>query len=223
VTTGDGFLFERSDAAVCGPWMCDAPWVKANMTHGHEYRVRAGGLWPMRARTGLAEVKAKDLLSDVFYGEPIEYTNRMIGLTRHYGTRDPRDAQNAVNVLDGGARGPRRTSIWLLGWCVRGLYMISADGLPIEHFGRAGIVVQDWRFAVRIANVGLDTKDIGSLLDAAIERLPLCSTDVRPTFYMNASALGLLRDAGLRVEHYCDIPIREVAELRDDEPAVGKG
>jgi hypothetical protein len=213
--TDDGFLFERS-ATADGPWMCDAPWVKNNDRGGHEIFVRAGSIYPIRVRFGLARTRGKDLLREVFYGDTRERPEGMMGLSAMFGG----NGIDVGNVLDGGERGPGRTSVWLLGWCRRGLYMVSDDGNPVDHIGDAAIVVQDWRFVVRIANVGPSTTDIVGLLEEARIRVPLRSGDVRPMFYMNASALGLLRDAGRRTDCYCGIPIREVDELRDDEPAV---
>jgi hypothetical protein len=216
--TGDGFLFEYS-AVADGPWMCDAPWVRANGRLCHGVFVRAGGIYPMRVLFSLARIKAKNLLSEVFYGDTGGKLEGMMGLSAMFGG----NGIDVGNVLDGGERGPRRTSIWLLGWCSRGVYMVSDDGNPVDHIGDAAIVVQDWRFVVRIANVGPSTTDIVGLLEEAGIRVPLRSDDVRPMFYMNASALGLLRDAGRRTDCFSGIPIREVAELRDDESVVGGG
>jgi hypothetical protein len=79
-----------------------------------------------------------------------------------------------------------------------------------------GLVVADWRYAVRVANIAPGA-DLKSLLSRAIVRLPNYSGDrdkFRPTIYVNSRLLN-----HLPTNRHCGIFVRAV-ELREDEPRV---
>ena len=66
-----------------------------------------------------------------------------------------------------------------------------------------GLAVRDWRYAVRIANIGVPTlvsttttPDIISAMSRALDRLPTLK-GVRPVFYMNRTVYSFLRLQGL--------------------------
>lgn len=143
-------------------------------------------------------------------------------------------ATNGQNIIDAGGTGSDNTSIWFVGWGQKSVFGVfpkgSKAGLAHTDLGvgdafdanddrfRAymdlyewdnGLVVKDWRYTVRIANidvpdlVGLTgtqavtaATSIIKLMSRSIDRLP--TTDgVSPAFYCNRTVLSLLRIIGL--------------------------
>ncbi len=216
----DGFLFEDNDPAT-GAWQYDVPWVKASDRTAHEMLGR-GGLSVFRQRMTLGrDIKENDLLRQVLYGNPVANPGDMMGMSQYYNTMDPNKAQNAINVFDGGARSGPVTSIWFFGFGLRTIYMASPDGLPFPFLsiGDAAIIPVDWRYAVRIANVGVDS-DVVGLMRKARSHLPTLKRDLRPVFYINGSVAGLLKDMVNDPIGSVGSPIRVIAELRGDEEIV---
>lgn len=143
-------------------------------------------------------------------------------------------AVNAENILDAGGTGSDNLSIMLVGWGQKACFGVfpkgSKAGISHQDLGEIdafdanndrfrafadmwewdnGLVVKDWRYAVRIANV--DVPDLvaqsGSqaesaataiikLMSRSIDRLPN-TTSVKPAFYANRTALSHLRIAAL--------------------------
>ena len=154
---------------------------------------------------------------------PEEY----VGLANRY---NDTSAANGDNIIDAGGTGSDNMSIWLIGWSTNTIYTIfpkgSKAGLSHEDLGiddvddsdgnpfRAykdlfqwdnGLVVADWRYGVRIANI--DNSDlvgltgtqattaataIHKLMSRAIDHLPSI-TSVRPAFYVNRTLASHLR------------------------------
>jgi hypothetical protein len=130
---------------------------------------------------GLSQTWAETLI----YGNTVANRAQFMGLAPFYNTRSTSTALNASNVIDGGGRGTSNTSAWLIGWREGTFYMAFPrgwrEGLQMEDQGdvvpgfdnagnefkawrtyfrwRGGLVPQDWRNAVRIAN--LDTTAAG--------------------------------------------------------------
>lgn len=166
----------------------------------------------------------------MFYGSaanPKEY----VGFANRYGDLS---SANAENILDAGGTSTDNLSIWLVGWGQRSIHGVfpkgSKAGISHEDLGigdafdssdnrfRAymddwkwdhGLVVKDWRYGVRIANV--DVSDLAGqtgtqastaatavikLMSRAIDRLPTLN-DVKPVFYANRTLVSLLRIAAL--------------------------
>lgn len=111
-----------------------------------------------------------------------------------------------------------------------------------DHFGwDCGLTVKDWRYAVRIANLDLDTitkqastTDLEDLMIQAVERIQGLN-GVRAAFYMPREIRTLLRRqmvnnkspflsqdqyGGRRVTFFDEVPIRRVDALNIDEAAV---
>lgn len=143
-------------------------------------------------------------------------------------------ATNAQNILDAGGAGSDNSSIWLIAWgdnTVHGIFPKgSKAGLNHEDLGlddvtdasgnffRAykdlytwdnGLMVKDWRYAVRVANVDISELEgqsgsqaasastaIMKLMSRAIDRLPSTS-NVTMSFYANRTIVSLLRVAAL--------------------------
>lgn len=102
--------------------------------------------------------------------------DRIVGLSTRYSSLS---APNATNIIDAGGTGSSNTSIWLIVWgpnSVHGIYPKgSVAGLthkdvtteaPVQDANggkyqayqtkyqwKCGVVVKDWRYAVRIANI----------------------------------------------------------------------
>lgn len=158
----------------------------------------------------------------LFYGDP-SVPQEPVGLINYYNTKPVAGTEN--NVILGGAQGDDNTSIWLIGWgpdSVHGLYpqgskaglsetfkgvqtVEDGTGNKFEayrtHYGwDAGLVVRDWRCAVRVANIDLslavDNSDsavnILQALTKAIYKLPKKSGSVRPAIYMRKELITLL-------------------------------
>jgi hypothetical protein len=186
IEQGAGWLCEPEDAAN-GSWMGDAFWARANGRNAH--------LTTIRTQTGVAQiadalgrVTRASFLDQLFYGDGDG--DRMTGLSPRYSTMDPLQAQNAVCVLDGGGAGETVASAWLIGWGPRTIFIATPDGEPLVGAGEATMVVADWHFAVRVANIGSDVgaADLQRLLTIALHRFPRVGPPdkVRPTFYLNA-------------------------------------
>jgi len=139
-------------------------------------------------------------------------------------------AANAQNIIDAGGSGSDNASIWLVGWGANKVYGVfpkgSKAGLSHEDLGlgdafdsnndrfRAymdlykwanGLVIKDWRYTVRIANVDISdlvakattqaitaATAIDKLMARAIDRLPEM-TSVNPVFYVNRTVASHLR------------------------------
>jgi hypothetical protein len=166
-----------------------------------------------------------------FYGNPSTNPLGYLGLAPRYSSLS---GGNAVNILSAGGASTNNTSIWLLGWGDNSIFNIfpkgSTAGLQHRDLGEddvldanggtyralktlyswdQGMVVQDWRYGVRICNV--NTADlvaqattqastaatqIINLMARAVDRLPSIG-NVRPAFYMNRTVHSMLRIAAM--------------------------
>lgn len=165
----------------------------------------------------------------MFYGSasnPEEY----VGLSNRYSSTS---AGNGQNIISGGGSAAR-TSIWLLGWGDDSIYSVfpkgSKAGIEHKYHGETvlnstdgsgnevrkvvhsdqwkwkhGLVVQDWRYGVRIPNINT-TELLGltgtqavtastaiiKLMARAIDRLPR-TNGLKPAFYVNRTVASMLR------------------------------
>jgi len=175
---------------------------------------------------GMSQTDATTL----FFGSaanPEEY----IGFSPRY---NDLSAPNADNIIDAGGTGSDNMSVWLIGWGTETVYGIfpkgSTVGLTHEDLGiddvddsdgnpfRAykdlfnldkGLVVADWRYTVRIANI--DEPDlvgqtgtqaitastaIIKLMSRSIDHIPVVNS-VKAAFYVNRTLASHLRIAAL--------------------------
>lgn len=134
-------------------------------------------------------------------------------------------AENKVNVLDAGGTGTDNTSIYLVGWgqnSIHGIYPKGSQaGLIHEDLGKidafdanqnrfraygdryewkCGIAVPDWRYVVRICNIGVSglTKNASAgadLIDLMTQAQELIHslTGVQPAYYVNRTIRSFLR------------------------------
>lgn len=178
-------------------------------------------------------------------------------------------ADNSDNIIDGDGTGSDNASIWLVCWAPDTCFGIypkgSQAGLQMNDKGQLtkqnadgnggmyeiylthyrwdlGLVVRDWRYVVRIANIDRsDLKadassgaNLPNLMFEAVERLPLLKGNC--AFYMDRSIATKLRQqiaagvssstltteqvGGVRVTSFDGIPIRRTDKLAVDEAQV---
>lgn len=157
----------------------------------------------------------------LFYGNPGTDPRQYLGLSTRYGTIS--GAGNAQNIIDAGGTGTDNTSVWLIVWSDQTVFCTfpkgSIAGLQHKDLGEEsvqdanggwyqalrtlyqwdnGLVVKDWRYAVRIANIDVSNlvgessaADILKLMIRAIARVPSLRMG-RPVFYCNRTVKEML-------------------------------
>lgn len=160
--------------------------------------------------------------STMFYGNPATDPRQYLGLAPRYGTIS--GAGNAQNIIDAGGTASNNTSIWLVVWGPNTVFCPfpkgSQAGLQHKDLGeesvpdsagnfyqalrtlyqwKNGLVVKDWRYVVRIANINTANlvaesaaADLVKLMSRALDRVPNLSMG-RPVFYMNRTVFSMLR------------------------------
>ncbi len=129
----------------------------------------------------------QEVAKTIFYGDFADNTAAFQGLSPRYNTLDVEKAEVARNVVDAGGNGSNCTSAWLCVWGDLSLHMIypkgTTSGLRRDYLGRCpvvdddanefmgyktnyswslGLVVRDWRYVVRVANI--DVAQLDALL-----------------------------------------------------------
>ncbi len=172
------------------------------------------------------EAMSQQMATTLFYGSGAN-PEEFVGFANRYGDLS---AANAQNILDAGGTGSDNSSVWLVGWGQRTVMGIfpkgSKAGLSHEDLGigdafdsnndrfraymdhwkwKNGLVVKDWRYAARIANVDISdlvgqtgtqaltaSTSIIKLMSRLIDRLPSMS-GINPSFYVNRTVASHLR------------------------------
>lgn len=210
------------------------------------------------------EAMSQELASTILYGNQNLEPETFSGFA-------PRYTALGQNVLSGGGSGADNSSIWVVGWGAQTVFGVVPKGLPAgihhEDLGietvettagiagnrmrayrefwqwYAGLVVRDWRFVVRIANIDISVliansapADLTLLMTKALYRLPNM-TSGRVAIYMNrtvAEFLDIQRSdtvqsgGGITYENvdgktrmsFRGIPIRIVDSILETEAAV---
>lgn len=168
----------------------------------------------------------------MFYGNPASDPRQYLGLAARYGQLT---AGNGANIIDAGGTGSANTSIWLVVWGENTVFCPfpkgSQAGLQSNDQGQKtvtddnnnpyeayqthyqwknGLVVKDWRYIVRVANI--DTATFAAMsgtqsttavatnilhgMVRALDRIPNFQSG-RAAFYMNRSVFSLLRRLSL--------------------------
>jgi hypothetical protein len=205
--------------------------------------------------------------STLFYGSAAN-PEEFVGFSNRY---NDLAANNAQNIIDAGGTGADNSSIWLVGWgqnTVHGVFPKgSKAGIDHQDKGqvtlettagvagnrmeayrdywtwKSGLVVKDWRYAVRIANIDISvliadndgsTTNILELMLKALHRLPSMS-NVKPVFYANRTITQMLdiqamnksnlqlnagMEEGKRKVTLRGVPIRTVDALTEAEAQV---
>lgn len=156
-----------------------------------------------------------------FYGNTGTDPEQFTGLATRYS--DSSGPANAENIVDGGGVGSDNTSIWLVDHSDQGCYGIYPQGLmggiSHEDLGladafdgsnnrfraymdlwqwKAGMVVKDWRRAVRGANIDVSNliaessaADILEMMAIMVDKIPAGASNLR--FYCNRTVKTMLR------------------------------
>lgn len=157
----------------------------------------------------------------MFYGNVATDAKSYTGLATRYSATS---AGNGQNIILGGGAGSDNTSIYLVGWGEDTVFCPfpkgSTAGLSHQDLGeesvqdasgnwyqalrslyqwKNGLVVRDWRYVVRIANIDISNlvgessaADIVKLMSRALDRIPNLN-GCRPAFYMNRTVYSMLR------------------------------
>jgi hypothetical protein len=188
----------------------------------------SGNVNRYRMQQSLTHMEAmnQEMATTMFYGDTGVTSSAFVGLSGRY--TNISSAPNSANVLTcSGSTAAQQTSVWLVGWgpetvfctypegSIAGLHHRNlgeqtayfADGTRMQVYSDIfnwsnGIVVKDWRYAVRICNIDLvplsnlsqasalndqspsSTVNVLHRMASAISRIPnlgMC----RPAFYMN--------------------------------------
>lgn len=214
------------------------------------------------------EAMNNEMASTLFYGNSAIDPEEFSGFNIRYSSLS---AANGQNIVDAGGTQSDNSSIYLVVWgdqTVHGIYPKgSKAGLDHEDLGlttvetsaavggsrmrayqdrwqwKCGLVLKDWRYAVRICNIDISNlvaqssnADLTEAMIKAMYRIPQLGAG-KPVFYMNRTCLEFLdiqrRDAvstggqlsyevvdGKRVASFRGIPIRVVDALLETESRV---
>ena len=186
--------------------------------------------------TAFLEAMNQTQATTLFYGNPATDPKQFLGLAARYSSLS---ASNAQNILSAGGSGSDNTSIYLVVWGDNTVYcpfpkgskaglihedlgeqtVYNSDGTRLQAYAtryqwKNGLVVKDWRYVVRIANI--DVSDlvgqtgtqastaataIIKLMARALYRIPNMAMG-RAAFYMNRTVHSGLSVAALYKSQY---------------------
>ena len=180
------------------------------------------------ADEGMAFLEAMEqqMATTLFYGSAAN-PEQFVGFAPRY---NDLSATNAQNIISAGGSGSDNSSIWLVGWGQRTIFGVfpkgSTAGVSHQDLGEGdafdsnndrfraymalwkwknGLVVKDWRYAVRIPNIDISdlvakattqaitaATAIDKLMARAIDRIPKGNT-AKLSFYVNRTVASHLR------------------------------
>lgn len=190
------------------------------------------------------------------YGDTALHPERFLGLTGRFNSLEHE------NIIDCGGVGNKCTSMWLVCWSDETVHMTfpkgSTAGLTSNFLGevtleddsggkyqgfrshyqwKPGLVVRDWRYIVRLANI--DVSDLENVtmvnnLIRAINRLPAtnagknvlyCNRDIHTALSIEATnkknvMLSIDNWDGKQVTSFQGIPLRKVDQILSTEAAL---
>jgi len=176
--------------------------------------------------SSFVEAMGQSQATTLIYGSasnPEEY----VGFANRYSDKS---AANGDNILDAGGTGSDNASVYLIGWGERTIFFFfskgSTAGLTHEDLGvmdsfdsdnnryrafhdlykwKNGLVVKDWRYGARIANIDISHLIAGTgtqastaatylidMMSRSIDHIPSISS-VNPVFYANRTIVSHLR------------------------------
>lgn len=212
------------------------------------------------------EAMNQEMATTLFYGNTASTPEKFLGLAPRY---NDTSGENSTNIINAAGSGSDNTSIWLVVWGPNTCFTIfpkgKITGLQHRDLGEVtledsqtpagkyqgyrshykwdiGLVVADWRYVVRIANIDISnlTKNAASgadlidLMVQATEKPPSLEMGT-PVFYCNATIKSFLRRqiinksnvnltwenvAGKHVLMFDDIPVNKCEALTETETAV---
>jgi hypothetical protein len=226
--------------------------------------------WRMTEEWGHVEGMRQEAERTIFYGNEGSQPEAFTGLTPHYSDRTAVSGANIINAGNDGAPTTDNQSIWLVGWGANTVHGIipkgSNAGLQITDKGQVtienadgqggrmegyrthyrwdmGLVVRDWRYVVRIANISKAalTSDaatgpnLPNLMFEALERIQSLG-GVTPVFYASRAIITKLRQqsanavknstltidnvGGVMRQDFNGVPIKRADALKADEAYV---
>lgn len=208
------------------------------------------------------EAMNQEMASTIFYGDSSVTPQKFMGLSSRYSSLS---AGNAQNIIDAGGTGTDNASIWLVIWgqnTVHGTFpkgqkaglqhrdlgeqtLTDASGGKYQGYRTHykwdnGLVLRDWRYVVRIANIDISELDattpinIVKLMIKALHRIPNRGMG-NPAFYMNRTlseyldiqsldkaslAISVKETEGEFWTSFRKVPIRETDALLETEARV---
>lgn len=222
--------------------------------------------WRASEAKPFVEAMNQTFATKLFYGDIKVNGEEILGLAPRFNSLS---AVNGVNIIDAGGVGSNNTSLWLVGWgpdTIWGGYPkgskagidFNAGSSPEWAFDASnnrfqayidnykwqnGLVMKDWRYVVRIANIDVTTltknaasgADLLDLISQACERIH-STTGCTPRFYGNRTLASWLRRqitnkvanstlstgevAGKKVIMLGEVPFRRVDALLNTEARV---
>jgi hypothetical protein len=186
---------------------------------------------------------SQTVASTIFYGNSAVNQQQFLGFAPRFSTVSTTNAQNAVNVLDAQGTQSTNTSIWLVGWGPRTVFGIfpkgskaglthidhgdtrtwlDSNGNPYETYQSyfewdIGLVVKDWRYVVRIANIDVtllstnNAANLINLLNKAVYRPPTTPKGVAAVQKTDAPDEEI---PSIRWAFYCNRTIRQYLDLQ---------
>ena len=186
--------------------------------------------------TAFLEAMNQTQATTLFYGNPAIEPKSFLGLAARYSSLS---ASNGQNILDAGGTGSDNTSVYLVVWGDNTVYCPfpkgSKAGLIHEDLGeqtvynsdstrlqayatryqwKNGLVVKDWRYVVRVANIDVsdlvsqsgsqeagDSTALIKMMARALYRIPNMAMG-RAAFYMNRTVHSGLSVAALDKSQY---------------------
>ncbi len=220
--------------------------------------------WMMSEHKAFLEGMSQTMATQLIYGDASINPEKITGLAPRFNLLS---AENGDNIIDAGGTGSTNTSIWLIAWddtTAHGIYPRGSvgglkvgpnkeetltdavggryEGYRTHYKWDAGLVVRDWRFVVRIANIDVTLlkndassgADLVDLMVRALETLPNESTGML-RFYVPRVIRSYLRRqitnkanvwlsmgevAGKKVLQFDDVPVRRMDAILSTEARV---
>ena len=169
----------------------------------------------MTENQAFIEAMSQTMATTLWYGNTQTNPERFMGLAPRYNNTN--SSATGANVLDAGGTGSDNASIWIVTWGPNATFGIFPKGKPTglvhEDMGKwrvndananpywayvdnykwnLGLVVRDWRYNVRIANIDLSdlsttsAANLINLLKRAVYRLPTSAAGVAAVQSMGA-------------------------------------
>lgn len=191
------------------------------------------------------EGMSQQMATTIFYGNSSTSPTQFTGFAPRFNTVTTSTAANARNVLNAGGTASANASIWLIGWGDETCFGIfpkgSKAGLVFEDRGdinfaydannnpfrvytswfqwKAGLVVKDWRYVCRIANIdtttvglqGVTPPDLFALMSKSVVRLPTMSKRVSGITETDAPDEPA---PGIAPAFYCNRSVREYLDIQ---------
>lgn len=197
---------------------------------------KVGAIRMKQAMLGIEGLE-QQMATALFYEDERTNPERITGLSPHYSTVSTATAASAENVVDCQGTGSDNMSVWIIGWGdgkISGLLpegagvgitredrgvvdVVDTTGVAGRTFAaykevlawRLGLVVEDWRYGVRLCNIDVSNlranagsqADLWNRIIEGIHRIPNLSS-CKPAIYGNRTFQTWLRIQALTKSAY---------------------